>query len=151
MTAPVQLPDGKQIAIDLLQTALGTDALVVGELPEGEAFNATLAEHGGIVRVLRIGGTADLRGWSDPSARDKPRFSIDCYAPMKPALGAAMRLALRTRGEWELLPGQATADGIVTGTTEETGPQDRPEEPNTGVRRVGMTLGMSVRPPRTPS
>ena len=29
--------------------------------------------------------------------------------------------------------------------------QDRPEEPNTGVRRVGMTLGMSVRPPRTQS
>jgi hypothetical protein len=53
------------------------------------------------------------------------------------------------RGEWELLPGQSTAAGIVTATSEETGPQDRPEEPNTGVRRVGMTLGMSVRPPRT--
>jgi hypothetical protein len=151
VSTPVQLPDGKQVAIDLLTAALGPDALVVGELPEGEAFNTTLAEHGGIVRVLRIGGTADLRGWSDPSARDQPRFSIDCYAPMKPALGAAMRLALRVRSEWELLPGQATADGRVTGTTEETGPQDRPEEPNTGVRRVGMTLGMSVRPPRTPS
>jgi hypothetical protein len=60
-----------------------------------------------------------------------------------------MRLALRVRGEWELLAGQSTADGIVTATSEETGPQDRPEEPNTGIRRVGMTLGMSVRPPRT--
>lgn len=151
MSTPVVLPDAKQIAIDLLQAALGDAALVLAELPEGEAFNQMLAEHGGLVRVLRIGGTADLRGWADRSARDNPRFSIDCYAPMKPALGAAMRLALRVRGEWELLPGQATAAGIVTGTSEETGPQDRPEEPNTGVRRVGMTLGMSVRPPRTTS
>lgn len=151
MPAPVVLPDSKQIAIDLLQSALTTSALVLGELPEGEAFNTTLAEHGGLVRVLRIGGTAGLRGWADQSVIDRPRFSIDCYAPMKPALGAAMRLALRVRGEWELLPGRATADGIVTSTSEETGPQDRPEEPNTGVRRVGMTLGMSVRPPRTTS
>jgi hypothetical protein len=151
MPTPVQLPDAKQIAIDLLQAALGTDALVLGELPEGEAFNQTLAAHGGLVRLLRIGGTAGLRGWADSSAIDQPRFTVDCYAPMKPQLGAAMRLALRVRGEWELLPGQATVDGTVTGTSEETGPQDRPEEPNTGVRRVGMTLGMSVRPPRTTS
>lgn len=147
MATPVALPDSKQVAIDLLQTALGTDARVVGELPEGPAFDTALP----LVRVLRIGGTADLRGWTDPSARDNPRFSVDCYAAATPALGAAMRLALRVRGEWELLPGQATADGIVTGTSEETGPQDRPEEPNTGVRRVGMTLGMSVRPPRSNS
>jgi hypothetical protein len=151
VTAPVQLPDGKQIGVTLLQAALGTSAYVVGELPDGTEFDRMLAERGGIVRVLRIGGTADLRGWADSSARDNPRFSVDCYAPTKPALGAAMRLALRVRGEWELLAGQATADGIVTGTSEETGPQDRPEEPNTGVRRVGMTLGMSVRPPRTVS
>jgi hypothetical protein len=152
MATPVVLPDSKQVAIDLLQAALGTTARVVGELPEGPAFDALLAQYGGgIVRLLRIGGTADLRGWSDPSARDNARFSADCYATATPALGAAMRLALRVRGEWELMPGQATADGIVTGTSEETGPQDRPEEPNTGVRRVGMTLGMSVRPPRSTS
>lgn len=147
MSTPVVLPDGRQIAIDLLQAALGTDARVVGELPDGAAFDAALP----LVRILRIGGTADLRGWADVSVRDQPRFSVDCYAPAAPSLGAAMRLALRVRGEWELLPGQATADGIVTGTSEETGPQDRPEEPNTGVRRVGMTLGMSVRPPRSTS
>ncbi|MGV9278054.1 hypothetical protein [Streptomyces griseosporeus] len=151
MATPVQLPDGKQIACDLLQAALGASALVVGELPEGEEFDQALAQYGGIVRVLRIGGTADLRGWSDSSARDQPRFSVDCYAPTRPSLGAAMRLAIRVRGEWEMLAGRSTADGIVTGTSEETGPQDRPEEPNTGVRRVGMTLGMSVRPPRSTS
>jgi hypothetical protein len=145
MATPVVLPDSKQVAIALLQAALGSAARVVGELPEGPAFDAALP----LVRVLRIGGTADLRGWSDRSVRDNARFSVDCYAKATPALGAAMRLALRVRGEWELLPGQATADGIVTGTSEETGPQDRPEEPNTGVRRVGMTLGMSVRPPRS--
>ena len=151
MATPVQLPDGKQIAIDLLQAALGASALVVGELPEGDEFDRLLAQHGGIVRVLRIGGTTRLRGWSDSSASDQPRFSVDCYAPAKPALGAAARLAIRVRGEWEMLAGRSTADGSVTGTSEETGPQDRPEEPNTGVRRVGMTLGMSVRPPRSTS
>lgn len=151
MSTPVQLPDGKQVAIDLLQAALGDDALVVGELPEPAEFDQALAERGGIVRVIRIGGTASLRGWSDSSARDQPRFSVDCYAPAHPSLGAAMRLALKVRGLWELLPGQATDDGRVSGISEETGPQDRPEEPNTGIRRVGMTLGMSVRPPRTTS
>lgn len=145
MVTPVALPDSKQIAIDLLQTALGDAARVVGELPDPATFDTELP----LVRILRIGGTAGLRGWADSSAIDRPRFSVDCYAPAAPALGAAMRLAIQVRGEWELLPGQATADGIVTATSEETGPQDRPEEPNTGVRRVGMTLGMSVRPPRT--
>jgi hypothetical protein len=145
MVTPVALPDSKQIAIDLLQTALGDAARVVGELPDPATFDAELP----LVRILRIGGTAGLRGWADSSAIDRPRFSVDCYAPAKPSLGAAMRLAIQVRGEWELLPGQATADGTVTATSEETGPQDRPEEPNTGVRRVGMTLGMSVRPPRT--
>lgn len=147
MAAPIQLSDTKQIAIDLLQAALAGTAAVVGELPEGAAFDEALP----LVRVLRIGGTADLRGWADRSVRDNARFSVDCYAPAKPALGAAMRLALRVRGEWELLPGRTTAGGVVTRVSEETGPQDRPEELNTGVRRVGMTLGMSVRLPRTTS
>jgi hypothetical protein len=151
MATPVALPDAKQIAIDLLQTALGTSALVMGELPDSVEFDRLMAQYGGLVRILRIGGTAGLRGWADSSAIDRPRFSVDCYAPAKPALGAATRLAIRIRGEWELLAGQSTADGIVTSTSEETGPQDRPEEPNTGIRRVGMTLGMSVRPPRTTS
>lgn len=141
MTAPVLLPDSKAMAVALLTAALG-GVLVTSKLPEGTALNAALPA----VRVLRIGGTADMRGWSDPASRDRPRFSIDCYDASE---GAAMRLALRVRAEWELLPGQSTEDGIVLGISEETGPQDRPEEANTGVARVGMTLGMSVRPPRT--
>ncbi|SCD77429.1 hypothetical protein GA0115253_101701, partial [Streptomyces sp. Termitarium-T10T-6] len=44
-------------------------------------------------------------------------------------------------------PNQSTEDGTVSGISQETGPQDRPEEPNTGIARVGMILGMSVRPP----
>lgn len=139
MTTPLILPDSKQIAIDLLAAVL-TDALVTSKLPEGAALNGALPA----VRVLRIGGTADMRGWSDPATRDRPRFSVDCYEATE---GAAMRLAQRVRAEWELLPGRSTADGTVTGISEETGPQDRPEEPNTGIARVGMTLGMSVRPP----
>jgi hypothetical protein len=139
MTTPLILPDSKQIAIELLSAAM-PGVQVVGKLPEGKAFDAALP----LVRVLRVGGTSDMRGWSDPATRDRPRFSVDCYEATE---GAAMRLALRVRAEWELLPGQATAVGIVAGISEETGPQDQPEEPNTGVARVGMILGMSVRPP----
>lgn len=143
MATPVVLPDGKKISIDLLSAALD-GVLVTSKLPEGAAFTAALP----VVRVLRIGGVADVRSWSDPAQRDNPRFSIDCYAADEQQ---AMQLAQRVCAEWELLPGQATADGIVTGISQETGPQDRPEEPNSDVNRVGMTLGMSVCPPRVTS
>ncbi|MFD3740473.1 hypothetical protein [Streptomyces sp. NPDC058629] len=133
------LPDGKKVAIDLLSLAM-PGVLVTSDLPEGEALNAALPA----VRVLRIGGTSTMRGWSDPATADRPRLNFDCFAAGR---GAAMRLALRVCAEWELLPNQSTEDGIVTGISQETGPQDRPEEPNTGVARVGMILGMSVRPP----
>ncbi|MGW0585945.1 hypothetical protein ACWD25_61175, partial [Streptomyces sp. NPDC002920] len=70
MATPVVLPDGKQIAIDLLTADLD-DVLVTSETPEGAALNAALP----LVRVLRIGGVADVRGWADPASRDNPRFS----------------------------------------------------------------------------
>ncbi|MBZ6207547.1 hypothetical protein KVH31_13665 [Streptomyces olivaceus] len=143
MATPTTLPDGKQIAIDLLAADL-PDVHVTGSLPEGKALNGVLPA----VRVLRIGGTAGQRGWADPASRDNPRFSVDCYATDR---GAAMRLALRVRAAWELLPGRDTADGIVLAISEETGPQDRPEDLNPDVPRVGMTLGMSVSPPRSTS
>ncbi|MFJ3141724.1 hypothetical protein ACIPJM_04635 [Streptomyces halstedii] len=139
MTTPLVLPDSKKVAIDLLGLAM-PDAYVASKLPEGKALNAVLPA----VRVLRVGGPPDMRGWSDPATRDRPRFSIDCYDTTD---GAAMRLAMRVCAEWELLPNQSTPDGIVSGISQETGPQDRPEEPNTGIARVGMILGMSVRPP----
>ena len=142
MTTPVVLPDGKQIAIQLLTAAM-PGVLVTGRLPEGAAFTEALP----VVRVLRVGGVADVRGWASPALRDNPRFSIDCYSTTD---HAALQLAQRVCAEWELLPGQATVDGIVTRISQETGPQDRPE-PNTGVARVGMTLGMSVSPPQTTS
>ncbi|MFI9598936.1 hypothetical protein ACIHCX_03475 [Streptomyces sp. NPDC052043] len=143
MTTPLVLPDGKQIAIQLLGADL-PGVHVAGKLPAGKALNAALP----VVRVLRIGGVADVRGWGDPASRDNPRFSIDCYDTDD---DKAMRLARRVCAAWELLKGRDTADGIVTGISQETGPQDRPEEPNTDVARVGMTLGMSVSPPRMTS
>ncbi|MCQ1575380.1 hypothetical protein [Streptomyces parvus] len=139
MAGLLVLPDGKKVAIDLLSAAM-PDVHVTSKLPEGKALNAVLPA----VRVLRIGGPPDMRGWSDPATRDRPRFSIDCYDTSD---GAAMRLAMRVCAEWELLPNQSTEDATVSAISQETGPQDRPEEPNTGVARVGMILGMSVRPP----
>lgn len=143
MVTPLVLPDGKQIAIALLGADL-PDVHVTGRLPEGRALDAVLP----VVRVLRVGGVADVRGWADPATRDNPRFSVDCYAADEQQ---AMRLAQRVCAAWELLPGRSTADGIVTGISQETGPQDRPEDPNADMARVGMTLGMSVSPPRTTS
>ncbi|MGC4925539.1 hypothetical protein [Streptomyces sp. DT117] len=139
MAALLVLPDGKKVATDLLSIAM-PGVLVTSKLPEGKALNARLP----VVRVLRIGGTSTMRGWSDPATTDRPRLSIDCYAADE---DAAMGLARRVCAEWELLPNQSTEDGIVAGISQETGPQDRPEEPNTGIARVGMILGMSVRPP----
>lgn len=143
MTTPVVLPDSKKVAIDLLSTALD-GVLVTSETPEGAALNAALP----VVRVLRVGGVADQRGWADPASRDNPRFSIDCYDTDD---NKAMQLALRVLAAWELLPNQATADGEVGGISQETGPQDRPEDLNSDAFRVGMILGMSVRPPRVTS
>ncbi|MGW2113798.1 hypothetical protein [Streptomyces zhihengii] len=139
MTTPLSDLDGKQVAIDLLSAALD-GVHVTGALPEGVALMGVLPA----VRVLRIGGTSDMRGWSDPATRDNPRFSVDCYAA---TVGEAMRLGLRVRGMWELLPNQSTAEGLVNSVSEETGPQDRPEDLNSDAYRVGMILGMSVRPP----
>ncbi|MEU6058003.1 hypothetical protein [Streptomyces sp. NPDC047097] len=138
-TPPLADLDAKQVAVDLLDAAL-TGVLVTGSLPEGAALTAALPA----VRVLRLGGVRDIGSWGGPSARDNARFSVDCYADSP---GAAMRLALRVLDAWEALPNQHTADGLVTGVSQETGPQDRPEEPNSTLARVGMTLGMSVRPP----
>lgn len=143
MTTPVALPDGKKIAIDLLSTALD-GVRVTSATPEGAALNAALP----VVRVLRIGGLADQRGWADPASRDNPRFSVDCYDTDD---ATAMQLALRVLAAWELLPNQATEDGEVGGISQETGPQDRPEDLNSDAVRVGMILGMSVRPPRVTS
>jgi hypothetical protein len=139
MTTPLTDLDGKQVAIDLLAAAMD-GVHVTGRLPEGVALNTVLPA----VRVLRVGGTRDMRGWSDPATRDNPRLSVDCYAATD---GAAMRLAIRVCDVWELLPNQATPGGEVTRISQETGPQDRPEDLNADVFRVGMILGMSVRPP----
>lgn len=140
--APLTDLDSKAVAIELMSAAL-PGVLVTSKTPAGSTLNGQR-----VVRILRIGGVAALRGWGSPSAQDRPRFSVDCYAADE---GSAMRLAVAARAAWELLPNQSTDQGYVTGVSEETGPQDRPEEPNTSVARVGMTLGMSVRPPRISS
>lgn len=143
MSTPILLPDGKKVAVELLSADL-PGVLVTGTLPEGAALNAALPA----VRVLRIGGVAGQRGWADPASRDNPRFSVDCYDADD---GKAMQLALRVLAAWELLPGRDTADGIVLEISQETGLQDRPEDLNSDAHRVGMTLGMSVCPPRVTS
>ncbi|MEC4016098.1 hypothetical protein [Streptomyces sp. H27-D2] len=142
MPAPA-MPDAKQMAVELLDAAL-SGVHVAGRTPPDPQFRQLLP----MVRVLRVGGLRALKAWGGPASRDDARLSVDCYAPTD---GEATRLALRVLDEWELLPGRTTEDGSVTKAWQEIGPQDRPEEPNTSVARIGMILGMSVRPPRLTS
>lgn len=143
MATPVVLPDGKNMAIELLSADLD-GVYVSSALPEGAALNSALPA----VRVLRVGGLAGMRSWNGPAVRDSPRLSVDCYAADE---AAAMQLALRVLAVWEQLPNRATTAGEVEAISQETGPQDRPEDLNPDVPRVGMILGMSVRPPRVTS
>lgn len=143
MTTPVVMPDAKKVAVDLLGAALD-GVHVAGSLPPDPAFTSLLP----IVRVLRVGGLRSVPTWAGRSVQDGARLSLDCYAPTEAGAG---RLAQQVLDAWEELAGRSTGDGLVTRTWEETGPQDRPEEPNTSVARIGMILGLSVRPPRQSS
>lgn len=144
MITPV-MPDAKGMAVELLGADL-VGVHVAGDTPPDPRFAELLP--GGIVRVLRVGGTRRTGTWGGRSVQDTARLSVDCYAP---GAGQASGLAQRVLDVWEELPGRRAGGGLVTQVWEETGPADRPEEPNVNVARIGMILGMSVRPPRQTS
>lgn len=137
------MPDAKQLAIDYLDAALD-GVTVTDKTPPEPEFTAALP----LLRVLRVGGTGDLDSWGGPNQRDRPRLSLDVYDHAVPQ-GDAWAVTARVRAAWQDIKGLSTAAGRVASANEEVGPQDRPEEPNTGVDRVGMIVGMSVRPPRS--
>lgn len=144
MPAP-QLPDAKTIAIGYLDGVL-TGVTVTDTNPPDPEFTAALP----LVRVLRVGGTGDLTSWGGPTQRDRPRLSVDVYDQALP-VGDVWAVMARVRAAWQDMPGYSAPEGRVRSVHEEVGPADRPEEPNTGVDRVGMIVGMSVRPPRSAS
>lgn len=137
------MPDAKQLAIDHFDGVLDGVTVTDTTPPEPE-FTESLP----LLRVLRVGGTGDQAAWGGPTQRDQPRLSLDVYDRAVPD-GDAWAVMGRVRAAWQDLKGQSTPAGRVSDVHEETGPQDRPEEPNTGVDRVGMIVGMSVRPPRS--
>lgn len=142
MTATV-LPDAKAMAITYLDGVLD-GVTVTDQTPPEPEFTAALP----LVRVLRVGGVGGLGTWVGGAQQDRPRLSLDVYDRAVPD-GNAWAVMARVRAAWQDMPGLATDLGRVSGVTEETGPQDRPEEPNTGIDRIGMIVGMSVRPPRS--
>lgn len=144
MPAPV-LPDAKQLAIDYFGGVLD-GVTVCDKTPPEPEFTASLP----LLRVVRVGGVAGGSAWGAGAQADSPRLSLDVYDRAVPE-GGAWAVMARVRAAWQDMPGLVTEAGRVTGVSEETGPQDRPEEPNTGIDRIGMIVGMSVRPPRSDS
>lgn len=142
MTTPV-IPDAKQLAITYLDGVLA-GVTVTDKTPPEPEFSAALP----LLRVVRVGGTGALGTWGGRRHRDQPRLSVDVYDRAVPQ-GDAWAVMARVRGAWQDMPGWQSVLGRVGETWEETGPQDRPEEPNTGIDRIGMIVGMSVRPPRS--
>lgn len=139
------MPDAKQLAITYLDGALD-GVTVTDTTPPEKEFTQSLP----LLRVLRVGGVGGLGTWVGGTQRDRPRLSLDVYDRAVPD-GDAWAVMARVRAAWQDMPSLVTDLGRVSETSEETGPADRPEEPNTGVDRIGMIVGMSVRPPRSGS
>lgn len=131
------LPDVEALAVQYLTTAV--DGLYVCTVrPAGSEFTGLLP----LAQITRVGGPRTIPTWNGRYSAEDARLSVDVYAATREAANAAVgvvRLAL------EDLKGQVTAQGTVSRTWEETGPTARPEEPNTGVVRIGWIAGLTVR------
>lgn len=128
-------PDAALLAVSVF-TARLPGAYFCTKLPPGPQFNTLLP--GGIVRVMRIGGVPIYR-----RHLDNPNLSLDLYAPDEPTVNDLIKQVRAVVGDME----DATGDGgRITWAGELTGPAERPEEPNTGVVRFGMSIELITRP-----
>lgn len=131
------LPDIEALLVQYLTRAV--DGLYVCTVrPDGSEFTALLP----LAQITRVGGPRTLPTWAGRYAAEDARVSVDVYATSHEDANATVgtvRLAL------EDLKGRVTQQGTVSRTWEETGPTARPEEPNTGVVRVGWVAGLTVR------
>jgi hypothetical protein len=133
----VALPDVEALLVQYLTGAV--DGLYVCTVrPDGSEFTDRLP----LAQITRVGGPRTVPTWAGRYAAEDARISVDVYATTREAANTAVgtvRLAL------EDLKGVVTPQGTVSRTWEETGPSVRPEEPNTGVVRIGWIAGLTVR------
>jgi hypothetical protein len=134
----VALPDVEALIVQYLTGAVdGMYACTVR--PDGTQFTALLP----LAQITRVGGPRTIPTWNGRYVAEDARVSVDVYAATHEVANATVgmvRLAL------EDLKGRARPQGLVSRTWEEIGPTARPEEPNTGVVRVGWIAGLTVRP-----
>lgn len=131
MTA-VAFPDAEQIVTGHLAATL-PGVHVCADLPAPEDFAGLVP----IVQVARIGGLIIAR-----KRLDNPRMDVQVYAPTR---AQANDLLAQVRGVIEDMAGVTRDGGVVTKTSEETGPRLIPD-PNTDVVRVGYTAALVIRP-----
>jgi hypothetical protein len=131
------LPDIKALVVQYLTSA--TDGLYVcTKRPDGTEFTDLLP----LVQITRVGGPRTIPTWNGRFWAEDARISVDVFAASDDAVTPAVSVV---RLSLEDLKGRVTPQGTVSRTWEETGPTDRPEEPNTGVVRIGWVAGLTVR------
>ncbi|MGA5467847.1 hypothetical protein ACPCUK_03275 [Streptomyces arboris] len=126
-------PDAELMAMNFLAEYFGEDAFVCSTAPEAGLFEELLP----IVRVSRIGGV-----WRVRKALDEPSIDVDVWST-----DAALSHSLvnRARGALEAMVGDQRDGGLVTFSSEISGPGRRPDA-NPKVYRIGFTVGLCVRP-----
>lgn len=126
-------PDIEEFLIGHLTDQL-PDVYACSILPSDPTFTTSLP----LVQVTRIGGIPVYR-----RQLDEPTVSLDVYASSRQQ---ANEVVGRVRAVVAAMTDVTREGGRVTQTDEATGPTLRPEEPNTNVVRIGLTVSLIVRP-----
>ncbi|MFD9920653.1 hypothetical protein ACFWXR_14365 [[Kitasatospora] papulosa] len=129
-------PDAELMVRNFLAEYFGPDAHLCTVVP-GEPEFDELIQSKAVIRTIRIGGT-----WRVRKALDEPSVDIDVWASSLPG---ARAIANRARAALEAMAGDQRDGGLVTYSSEISGPGRRPEE-NPNVYRIGFTVGLCVRP-----
>lgn len=130
-------PDVEEMVVNQILDVLGYQAATIK--PSGDEFVAALP----FVWVNRIGGVRTENTWEGRRLFDEARISLDVYAGSRVA---ATDTVAQVRAAVEQMQNTTRNGGLVIRTWEETGPAVRPEEPNTNVVRIGLVVGLRVRP-----
>lgn len=130
-------PDVEQMVVNQMLDVLGYEASTIK--PNGDTFEQALP----YVWVARVGGVRVARTLQGQALHDEARLSLDVYARDRVATVDAVA---QVRAAFEQMHGTSRDGGLVLRTWEETGPTVRPEEPNTNVVRIGLMVGLRVRP-----
>lgn len=127
--------DVEALVVTWLAARLGS-VRVVAELPP--RFEETLP----VVQITSLPGPKTARPWSgEQPLLWSPRIDVDVYAATR---AAAFDLAAEISQQLHALPGQPSEWGFASTVDEVAGPSWRPDY-NSNVRRVGMTVQLTIR------